>query len=196
MANIIDGKLVSKKVREEVANEVVSLKEKGVVPGLAVIIVGDDPASRVYVNNKKKACADVGFYSEEYASEFTVWDNGFDSGKPNTQLRIPFQIYNNNPENEQALNQLINQRLRSYSWLSLSPDYIVKTTPTTSPKVKDLELDEGLDPETKSRCEDGFEGYQKDVLSAFSEYVSKANDNLNEYPKYITREYNNAQLQS
>ena len=119
-------------------------------------------------------------YSEEYASEFTVWDNGFDSGKPNTQLRIPFQIYNNNPENEQALNQLINQRLRSYSWLSLSPDYIVKTTPTTSPKVKDLELYEGLDPETKSRCEDGFEGYQKDVLSAFSEYVSKANDNLNE----------------
>ncbi|MBQ5590065.1 MAG: bifunctional methylenetetrahydrofolate dehydrogenase/methenyltetrahydrofolate cyclohydrolase FolD [Clostridia bacterium] len=67
MANIIDGKLVSKKVREEVANEVVTLKEKGIVPGLAVIIVGDDPASRVYVNNKKKACADVGFYSEEYA---------------------------------------------------------------------------------------------------------------------------------
>lgn len=67
MANIIDGKLVSKKVREEVASEVVTLKEKGIVPGLAVIIVGDDPASRVYVNNKKKACADVGFYSEEYA---------------------------------------------------------------------------------------------------------------------------------
>ena len=67
MANIIDGKLVSKKVREEVAQEVTVLKEKGIVPGLAVIIVGDDPASRVYVNNKKKACADVGFYSEEYA---------------------------------------------------------------------------------------------------------------------------------
>ena len=67
MAKIIDGKLVSKKVREEVAQEVTVLKEKGIVPGLAVIIVGDDPASRVYVNNKKKACADVGFYSEEYA---------------------------------------------------------------------------------------------------------------------------------
>lgn len=67
MANIIDGKLVSKKVKQEVADEVVALKEKGITPGLAVIIVGDDPASRVYVNNKKKACAEVGFYSEEYA---------------------------------------------------------------------------------------------------------------------------------
>ena len=43
------------------------LKDKGVVPGLAVVIVGDDPASRVYVNNKKKACAEIGIYSEEYA---------------------------------------------------------------------------------------------------------------------------------
>ena len=45
----------------------VLLKEKGINPGLAVIIVGDDPASRVYVNNKKKACEDLGIYSEEYA---------------------------------------------------------------------------------------------------------------------------------
>lgn len=74
MATIIDGKLVSKKVKDEVANEVLALKEKGITPGLAVIIVGDDPASRVYVNNKKKACAQVGFYSEEYAlpSETTM----------------------------------------------------------------------------------------------------------------------------
>ncbi len=43
------------------------LKEKGIKPGLAVIIVGDDPASRVYVNNKKKACEEIGIYSEEYA---------------------------------------------------------------------------------------------------------------------------------
>ena len=67
MAQIIDGKLVSAKVKEQVRNEVTALKEQGITPGLAVIIVGDDPASRVYVNNKKKACADVGFYSEEYA---------------------------------------------------------------------------------------------------------------------------------
>ena len=47
--------------------EVAELKEKNINPGLAVIIVGDDPASRVYVNNKKKACDEIGIYSEEYA---------------------------------------------------------------------------------------------------------------------------------
>ncbi len=67
MAQIIDGKLVSAKVRENVREQTAKLKEQGIKPGLAVIIVGDDPASRVYVNNKKKACADVGFYSEEFA---------------------------------------------------------------------------------------------------------------------------------
>lgn len=67
MAIRIDGKAVSAKVRSEIAAETALLKEKGIVPGLAVIIVGDDPASRVYVNNKKKACAEVGFYSEELA---------------------------------------------------------------------------------------------------------------------------------
>ncbi|MBQ4618072.1 MAG: bifunctional methylenetetrahydrofolate dehydrogenase/methenyltetrahydrofolate cyclohydrolase FolD [Clostridia bacterium] len=67
MAKIIDGKAVSAAVRAEVAAEVEELKAKGVTPGLAVIIVGDDPASRVYVNNKKKACAEVGMHSEEFA---------------------------------------------------------------------------------------------------------------------------------
>ena len=54
MATRIDGKAVSAKVREEVAKEVAALKEQGICPGLAVVIVGDDPASRIYVNNKKK----------------------------------------------------------------------------------------------------------------------------------------------
>lgn len=67
MAKIISGKEVSAKVRESVRKECEELKSKGITTGLAVIIVGDDPASRVYVNNKKKACADVGFVSEEYA---------------------------------------------------------------------------------------------------------------------------------
>lgn len=67
MAIIIDGKAVSAATREAIKNEVAELKEKGVTPGLAVIIVGDDPASRVYVNNKKKACAELGMLSEEYA---------------------------------------------------------------------------------------------------------------------------------
>lgn len=65
---IIDGKKVSAQVKEEVRKQTLELKEThGITPGLAVVIVGDDPASRVYVNNKKKACEVVGFKSEEYA---------------------------------------------------------------------------------------------------------------------------------
>ncbi len=67
MAKIIDGKAVAQSVKDDVAAQTRQLKEQGITPGLAVVIVGDDSASRVYVNNKKKACAQVGFYSEEYA---------------------------------------------------------------------------------------------------------------------------------
>ena len=68
MAQIIDGKAVSASVKQEVADETAKLKESnGLKVGLAVVIVGDDPASRVYVNNKKKACEAVGFQSFEYA---------------------------------------------------------------------------------------------------------------------------------
>lgn len=67
MAKIIDGKAVSAKVKEQVRCEAEVLKQKGIEIGLAVVIVGDNPASRVYVNNKKKACAEVGFTSYEYA---------------------------------------------------------------------------------------------------------------------------------
>ncbi len=65
MATIIDGKAVTAKIREEIKNESAAFeKETGIKPGLAVIIVGDDPASQVYVRNKGKACEEVGFYSE------------------------------------------------------------------------------------------------------------------------------------
>lgn len=68
MAQIIDGKAVSASVKEEVAKEAAELKaSKGLNVGLAVVIVGNDSASRVYVNNKKKACEAVGFQSFEYA---------------------------------------------------------------------------------------------------------------------------------
>ncbi len=68
MAQIIDGKTVSASVKQQVADQCAALLEKtGKKPGLAVIIVGEDPASRVYVNNKKKACELVGFMSKEYA---------------------------------------------------------------------------------------------------------------------------------
>lgn len=65
MATIIDGKRISAEIRAELAEKTLEFKEKyNTVPGLAVIIVGEDPASRVYVRNKHKACAEVGFYSE------------------------------------------------------------------------------------------------------------------------------------
>lgn len=67
MSQIIDGRLVSKQVRQRVAEEAKELKRQGITPGLAVIIVGNDSASQVYVRNKEKACEEVGFYSEKYA---------------------------------------------------------------------------------------------------------------------------------
>ena len=75
MANIINGKEVSLKVKTEVKQEVAILKSKGIEVGLAVVIVGNNAASRVYVNAKKKACEDVGINSYEYAlSEETTQD--------------------------------------------------------------------------------------------------------------------------
>ena len=67
MAKIIDGKAISANVKAQVKAEADKLKEQGIQIGLAVVIVGNNPASRVYVNNKKKACAEVGFNSYEYA---------------------------------------------------------------------------------------------------------------------------------
>ncbi len=66
-AKIIDGKQISQSVRQELKQQVEVLKASGIVPGLAVVIVGNNQASRVYVNNKKKACEQVGIHSEEYA---------------------------------------------------------------------------------------------------------------------------------
>lgn len=67
MAVIIDGKAVAKEKREQIKKRVETLKEQGKTVGLAVIIVGENPASKVYVNNKKKGCAEVGIESFEYA---------------------------------------------------------------------------------------------------------------------------------
>ena len=66
MSNIIDGKLVSAAVKDRVANEVKELNAKGIEVCLAVILVGQDPASQIYVANKKKACEQLGIISKEY----------------------------------------------------------------------------------------------------------------------------------
>lgn len=66
MAKIIDGKLISTIIKDELKNEVIALKEQGIYPGLAVILVGENSASQVYVGNKKKACEYVGIKSFSY----------------------------------------------------------------------------------------------------------------------------------
>ncbi len=65
MAHIIDGKVISASARADIAERAAAFEVRtGVKPGLAVVIVGSDPASQVYVRNKKKGCGEVGFYSE------------------------------------------------------------------------------------------------------------------------------------
>ena len=67
MAKLIDGKAISAEVRAEIKAETIDfLAKSGIRPGLAVVIVGEDSASQVYVRNKKRACEEVGFYSESY----------------------------------------------------------------------------------------------------------------------------------
>lgn len=72
MAQIIDGKLISTQIKDELKEEVIGLKEQGILPCLAVIQVGNDPASSVYVNNKKKACAYIGIDSKSYELEESI----------------------------------------------------------------------------------------------------------------------------
>ncbi len=67
MSKIIDGKSISTQIKEEIKQEVLNLKnETGKIPGLAVILVGNDPASTVYVNSKEKSCTALGFHSEKF----------------------------------------------------------------------------------------------------------------------------------
>lgn len=66
MYKLIDGKAISAFVKQRIAEETAKLKQQGVTPGLAVILVGEDPASQIYVNSKERACAEVGFYSEKH----------------------------------------------------------------------------------------------------------------------------------
>ena len=68
---ILDGKSVAASVLEECRAETAELKAKGITPGLAVVLVGDDPASAVYVGSKARTCADLGFHSVDF-------DNGLD----------------------------------------------------------------------------------------------------------------------
>jgi methylenetetrahydrofolate dehydrogenase (NADP+)/methenyltetrahydrofolate cyclohydrolase len=76
-ANIIDGKAIAAEIREEVARDAKELANQGVTPGLATVLVGEDPASKVYVNNKRKACAEAGI---------KAWDHDLPASTPQDEL--------------------------------------------------------------------------------------------------------------
>ena len=76
-AKIIDGKAIAADVRAEVAKRVAALADRDVVPGLATVLVGEDPASKVYVSSKRKACAEVGI---------KAWDHDLDASTPQAEL--------------------------------------------------------------------------------------------------------------
>jgi len=95
---LIDGKSLSKKVQSDVQSAVEDLKkEKGVVPGLAVVIVGDDPASHAYVGMKEKACKNVGFYSIAHKMPDTITQD---------EIIEIIMMMNNNPHIHGILVQL------------------------------------------------------------------------------------------
>jgi len=73
MAKIIDGKKIAAEIRGELKSSVSAIKEKtGVVPGIAVLLIGDNPASKIYVSMKEKACKELGIYSEKHAIDKTI----------------------------------------------------------------------------------------------------------------------------
>lgn len=96
-AQLIDGNALSRQLRTEVAQRTAALKSRGVTPGLAVVLVGDNPASQVYVRNKVKACEDVGFHSvlEKYDASMTE-----------DQLLARVEALNNDPSIHGILVQL------------------------------------------------------------------------------------------
>jgi len=71
-AQIIDGKLVAQTVRTALAADVMQLKARGIEPGLAAVLVGENPASVIYVRNKRKACAEVGIVSTQHDLPATI----------------------------------------------------------------------------------------------------------------------------
>ncbi len=97
MGKFIDGKGLALKIRQELKNEVTYLRNEGIVPGLAVILVGEDPASNTYVRNKENACREVGIYSKVFRYATSVAEE--------TLLEKIFEL-NDNPQFHGILVQL------------------------------------------------------------------------------------------
>src|SRR4030042_2418837 len=96
-ARIIDGKQVAAQIRAELKDEITRLKERGIVPGLAVILVGDDPASVSYVTGKERACEEIGIYSN---------DNRLPGETSQSELMALIERLNKNPRIKRILVQL------------------------------------------------------------------------------------------
>lgn len=96
-AKIIDGKAISSEIREELKLEIALLKNQGIVPGLGVILVGDDPASNSYVSAKERACESIGIYSD---------DNRYDENITENQLLEKISSMNNDTKIDGILVQL------------------------------------------------------------------------------------------
>ena len=96
-AKIIDGKAISSEIREELKLEIALLKNQGIVPGLGVILVGDDPASNSYVSAKERACESIGIYSD---------DNRYDENITENQLLEKIFSMNNDTKIDGILVQL------------------------------------------------------------------------------------------
>jgi methylenetetrahydrofolate dehydrogenase (NADP+)/methenyltetrahydrofolate cyclohydrolase len=108
-AQIIDGKQVAADMRAELKTEVTGLKDKGIVPGLAVVLVGEDPASKSYVTAKERACEEMGIYSD---------DNRLDADTSQEDLMALVEKLNNDPKINGILVQLplpkgLNERPRT-----------------------------------------------------------------------------------
>lgn len=97
MANIIDGKQVAADIRADLKKEIAALKEKNIVPGLGVILVGEDPASRSYVSAKEKACEEAGIFSD---------DNRLPADASSEELLALIEKMNNDPKIHGILVQL------------------------------------------------------------------------------------------
>jgi len=96
-AQIIDGKQVAAQMRAELKDEVAQLKQKGIVPGLGVILVGEDPASKSYVSAKERACEEIGIYSD---------DNRLPAETTQQELMALVEKMNNDPKINGILVQL------------------------------------------------------------------------------------------
>jgi methylenetetrahydrofolate dehydrogenase (NADP+)/methenyltetrahydrofolate cyclohydrolase len=96
-AQIIDGKQVAAEMRAELKDEAAKLKEQGIVPGLGVILVGEDPASKSYVTAKERACEEIGIYSD---------DNRLEAKTPQKELMALVEKMNNDPKINGILVQL------------------------------------------------------------------------------------------